>query len=167
MVSLFDLLPFYVGAACLGVAWGMRLFDGSIWRWPATVAAGIVGWLFCRLLLQGIGKLLDFHYQKKLRSLTVDEITRQIGDPATPGWSLALLELKTRGEDLTEIRLRLIDLLCDKSGPCRLFASRALVKVFPDDIEKLNGYSPYDPPETCRAKTAILKTTLKPSPCKT
>lgn len=163
MVSLFDLLPFYVGAACLGVAWTMRLFEGTVWRWPVTIAAGLAGWILCRLLLQGIGKLLDHNCKKKLRSLTVGEITRRIGDVATPEWNLALLELRARGEDLTEPRSRLIALLGDESGPSRLFAFRALYDVFPQDVETMNGYSPYEPAEKCRDKVVKLKNTGSPT----
>jgi hypothetical protein len=159
MVGLFDMLPFYIGAACLGVAWTMQPFEGTIWRWPVTIAAGLAGWILCRTLFQGIGKLLDLHCQKKLRALPLADISRRIGDVATPEWNLALLELKARGENLTEPRSRLIDLLSDESGPCRLFAFRALYDVFPQDVETMEGYSPYESSEKCRDKVNKLKNT--------
>jgi hypothetical protein len=163
MVSLFDLLPFYVGAAILGIAWTMCPFEGTVLRWPVVIAAGFAGWFLTRILFQAIGKLFDLNYQKKLRSLTVTEITRQIGDLKTPQWNLALRELKVRGENLAEPRLRLIELLGDESAPCRLFSSRALYEVFPQDIEKMGGYSPYDPAEKCKEKASKLKNTGGPA----
>ncbi len=163
MVSLFDLLPFYIGAACLGVIWAVRPFEGTVWRWPVTIMAGLAGWWLCRLLFLGIAKLLHLKCRKKLRSLTVTEITRRIGDVATPEWNLALLELKARGENLTEVRARLIDLLGDESGSSRLFALRALHDVFPQDVEEMDGYSPYDPFEKCRDKASKLKRTGSPT----
>jgi hypothetical protein len=64
MVGLFDLLPLLIGAICFGLVWGIRPFEGTIWRWPAMIAAGIGAWFVCRLLLTGLGKFFDWRCKK-------------------------------------------------------------------------------------------------------
>jgi hypothetical protein len=113
------------------------------------------------MVFEGFGRIHDLRCKKNLRSLTVPELAARIGQYETPEWDLVMLELKARGENLTEYRSRLINLLGDYSGPFRLFAFRALYAVFPQDIEIMKDYSPYESAEICQDKVLNLKKTNK------
>ena len=156
MVSLFDLLPFYVGAALAGVDWAMQPLPGTAWRWIASIAAAMLGWRLCRLCLKGVGRVLDAKCKKRLKVMSLDQLETRLKDPSCVELDLVLAEIKARGGDLRLYRSYLVEELGNAAGPRRLFAFRAFCQGFPQDLERIRDYTPYEPAEKCRSKAERL-----------
>jgi len=156
MVSLIDFLPLYFAAACAGVAWAMQPLPGKSLRWVTAFAAAIIGWFVCRMFLNGVGHALDARSRKKLKRLSLDQLEGLLQTPGNPEMRLVLLEIKGRGVDLGRYRSYLIDLLGSENGSHRLFAFRAFCEGFPNDVDRIRGYTPYEPAEKCKKKTEPL-----------
>jgi hypothetical protein len=156
MVSLFDLLPFYVGAALAGVVWAMRSLPGTSWRWAASIAAAIVGWLLCRLCLKGVARVLDAKCKKRLKLMSLDQLEARLKDPGCAEMDLVLAEIRARGGNLRQYRSYVVEGLGNDAGPRRLFAFRAFREGFPQDLERIRDYTPYEPADKCRRKAERL-----------
>jgi len=157
MVSLFDILPFYVGAAFAGVVWAMRPLPGTVWRWTASIAAAIVGWLLCGICLRCVRLVIDGRCKKKLKLMSLVKLEGRLKDPYCPEMHLVLAEIGARGENLGKYRPHLIEELGNAEGPRRLFAFRAFRVGFPQDVERMRDYTPYEPAEKCRKKAERLR----------
>ena len=166
MVSLFDILPLYVATACVTIVWLMRLFDGTIWRWGVIAAAGIAGWFICVFLLNCIKKLINARTRKKLKALSLDELDKRLKDSKCVELNFVLLEIKERGENITQYWPYLLDLLEHDQCPRRFFASKAVYAAFPDEFKRLcsQKYTPYETVDKCRMKLESLKKELDIQP---
>ena len=156
MVSLFDILPFYVGAGLGGLVWGIQPLPGTAWRWVASIAAAMIGWLLCRLCLKGMWRLSDAKCKKRLKVMSLDQLETRLKDPSCVEMDLVLAEIKVRGGNLGQYRSFLVEQLGNDNGPRRLFAFRAFRHGFPQDLERIRDYTPYEPAEKCRSKTERL-----------
>src|ERR1035437_6346050 len=77
MVSLFDLLPFWIGAALAGVVWAMQPYPGTAWRWVVILAAALFGWAFGRLLMKGVAHVLAAKCARRSEEHTSELQSRQ------------------------------------------------------------------------------------------
>jgi hypothetical protein len=156
MVSLFDMLPLYVGAALAGVVWAMQPFPGTAWRWIASIAAAMIGWLLCRLCLKGVGHALDAKCKKSLKLMSLDQLATRLKDPRCVEMDLVLAEISARGGNVRQYRPYLVEELGNDASPRRLFAFKAFRQEFPQDLERIRDYTPYEPAEKCRKKAERL-----------
>ncbi len=159
MVSLFDVLPFYVGAALAGVMWAMRPLPGTAGRWIASLLAAIFGWLLCRLCMKGLGHFLDARCRQRLKLLSLAQLETRFKEPHCAEMHLVLAEIRARGGDIGQYRSYLVEELGNEAGPRRLFAFRAFREGFPQELERIRDYTPYEASEKCRKKAERLHDT--------
>ena len=156
MVSQFDILPFYVGAALAGFIWAMQPHTGTTWRLIASIAAAMTGWLLCRLCLKGIRRAYATKCKKRLKLMSLDQLETRLKDPNCVEMDLVLAEISARGGDFRQYRPYLVEQLGNDAGPRRLFAFKAFRQGFPQDLERIRDYTPYEPAEKCRMKAERL-----------
>ena len=91
--------------------------------------------------------------------MSLDQLEARLKDPSCVEIDLVLAEIRARGGDLRQYRPHLVEELGNDAGPRRLFAFRAFREGFPQDLERIRDYTPYEPAEKCRKKAERLHDT--------
>ena len=91
--------------------------------------------------------------------MSFDQLETRLKDPRCVEMNLVLAEISARGGNLSQYRSFLIEELGNNAGPRRLFAFRAFREGFPQELERIRDYTPYEPAEKCRIKAERLHAT--------
>ena len=89
--------------------------------------------------------------------MSIVELEGRLKDTYCPEMHLVLAEMRARGENLRKYRPHLVEELGNAAGPRRLFAFKAFRECFPQDLERIHDYTPYELAEKCRKKAERLR----------
>lgn len=160
MITFYDLIAIIL--PLVGIMFGvMFIKDFGIW-WGIIImiAGGLIGRWLGRLPT----RLLIRNERRKMAHLTVDELRQHLYKPLFSGGytsNFLLLELRARGEDITEHIDLILNMLKDKSNLCRTLGYTALLSAYPHLANKMSGYNPSMPVEDCKTKVTELRKIAK------
>jgi hypothetical protein len=155
MITVFDLIAIILPIAGIMFGAGIVKEYGIGWGTMAIITGGLIGrWL---------GKLPTIlmvkHIRKRLAKLSVDEIQERLYNfwfsDSTPNF--LLLELRARGEDISQHLDCVLNMLGSESNLRRTFGYAALLSAYPNVANKMRGYNPSKPVEDCKQKVNELR----------
>jgi hypothetical protein len=136
---LFHLLPLMglaVGLA-MGLTWGITRFG-----WLPGLACGLAGAFVGFMLARLPGAILLARAIHALKRRSTPDLRDELYTDRLATVNLILGELRARGEDTPEDRAFVLDLMAsdDYNDRCRGWA--ALMTAYPEEAERIPGYSP-------------------------
>jgi len=156
MITFYDLL------AIIGSVVGALLGMGVARAYGFSSVLGVVAGAVVGGGLGGIPKRLTLRRaRRRLARFSVEELRRQLYTPAFSAnrWppNYLLMELRSRGEDLSKhIELVLSMLEADQPWQ-RAFGYGALLSAYPHLAKDLKGYRPSASVENCRERVGELR----------
>ena len=159
MVTLFDLMSFvFTLAGMLAIGGYIGKSYGIVWGIAAAVVVGFIGRWFWKLRM----KLMVKKSRKQLAKFTVNDLRQHLYSQTFScpnGWTpnFLLMELKARGEDITEHVDLILNMMEDESLLRRVFGYGALQSAYPFLANKTREYHPKNSIEHCREKVTDLR----------
>jgi len=155
MITLVDLIQML--AAIFGLMLGL-VFGHDSFGVVGAIVGAIVGFLIGAYLGHWPRRLEIQRERKKFAVMTVEQLIQGLYDPKCWTPNFFLMELKSRGEDIQKHYNLVLSMMESDTSPLkRQFGYAALLSAFPDQAQKLKGYSPASSPDDCKAKVSMLR----------
>jgi hypothetical protein len=162
MITLFDVIA-YLALPLIGamVGWGL---GNACLGWTGGTAGALIGLaLFGYIGAAGKRAFLIFvmrRMKNRMTPLSTDELRSQISTSFTP--NVILLELKSRGEDISSDLDKILELLEDSESHRRIRGWAALKSAFPQIAASLGDYRIHGSTNECRAAVSKVRLSLRP-----
>ncbi|MCK4886443.1 MAG: hypothetical protein KAS96_03585 [Planctomycetes bacterium] len=159
MITVFDIMSVvFTLAFMLAIGGSISESYGIGWGIAAAVVVAVIGIRLWKLRM----KLMVNKARKQLAELTVDDLRQHLYSrpfSCPNGWTpnFLLMELKARGEDITEHIDLILNMMEDESSFLRAMRRGALYSAYPFLAYKIKGYRPEKPIEQCREKVTELR----------
>lgn len=160
MFTLFHVT--YLLGMIAGTATGAWL--GSRWLGLGGLVAGAVIGFFAGAMIGQSPLLVALMIaQRKLSRMTSEELRDLLHSDDCMAPNTVLLELLTRGEDISIERQYLCSLLMSDDSHRRMRALAAMNSVFPELVKLIPNYQPYSSTEDCLRNAEPILLALNPA----
>jgi hypothetical protein len=149
MITLYDLITILLTITGILVGFCIANEYSAI----LGIAAAIFGGLLGRWLGRIPTRIMIRNERNKMARLTVDELRQQLYKPLFSGGytpNFLLLELRARGEDISEHISLVLNLMENESDFRRRVGFAALLSAYPYLVNKMRGYNPSWPVDKCK-----------------
>lgn len=153
MFTIFDMIAVLMPltAALLGAR------VGSEWGWTQAIGGGVAGLLVGYVLGQLPIRWVVWRVRKQLAPFTTEQLRAALTDPKCFTPNFLLMELRLRGEDISQHVGLVLHLMADDAYVRRTRGYAAWLSAYPQWAKRLAGYNPGHSVAECRAKVEALR----------